>query len=175
MNSDFKEFQSAAFRFMRAIGWEKQSKLHILVIDDSQSQVLVLQKLLARYSEDGYQIDHAIDGRTALALLPEFRYDAYLVDWIMPLCRGDAFIKTAYARGFTGPFIVWSGTPFTERELSALCDGIPVGFLPKTANIATADSIIRAAVAEYRKHHLNGIVIPTGDDNMQTKVIHRTV
>lgn len=172
MTQELKDFQSAACGLMRAIGWENPSHLHVLVIDDSQDQVLLLKKLLERRFDNAYQIDHAIDVRTALSLLPKFLYDAYLVDWLMPSCTGDVFIKTAYANGFTGPFIVWSGTPFTELELSKLCGGIPVGLIPKTADVATVDSVIRASVAEYRKHHLSGIVVSTGE---QTKVIQKTI
>jgi len=63
----------------------------ILLIDDEPSIVRGLTRLLHR---DGYTVETADNGRRALALLQERRYDVIVCDLQMPDLDGPAF----YAR-----------------------------------------------------------------------------
>ena len=60
----------------------------ILVIDDEPSMVRALTGLLRR---DGYRVDTASNGRSALVQLQERLYDVILCDLHMPDLDGPAF------------------------------------------------------------------------------------
>jgi CheY-like chemotaxis protein len=53
----------------------------ILVVDDSETNVLLLQRLL---EEEGYKIDYAYSGKAAIELIKKKTFDLILLDIMMP-------------------------------------------------------------------------------------------
>jgi DNA-binding response OmpR family regulator len=53
----------------------------ILIVDDSETNVFLLQKLL---EEEGFQIEYAYTGKEALKLLDKKKFDMILLDIMMP-------------------------------------------------------------------------------------------
>ena len=53
----------------------------ILVVDDSETNVLLLQRLL---EEEGYKIEYAYTGKEALKLIKKKNFDLILLDIMMP-------------------------------------------------------------------------------------------
>ncbi|PTY04294.1 hypothetical protein DB347_20590 [Opitutaceae bacterium EW11] len=58
-----------------------QSRGRVLVIEDEDYNRMVLGNLLG---EAGYSVDWAADGKTALSLASQGRYDLVLTDWMLP-------------------------------------------------------------------------------------------
>ncbi len=57
----------------------------ILVVDDSSSNVLLLQSFL---EEEGYEIEIASSGKEAISLVASFKPDIILLDLMMPGLSG---------------------------------------------------------------------------------------
>ena len=68
------------------------SGIRILVLDDNASFTALLAMLLG---EQGYQVDMALEGESALLMLAARPYDVLLVDLNLPDMQGDAFIEIA--------------------------------------------------------------------------------
>ncbi|MHB9108958.1 MAG: response regulator [Armatimonadota bacterium] len=68
------------------------SATRILVLDDNASFTALLAMLLG---EQGYQVDMALDGESALQMIAAKHYDVLLVDLNLPDIQGDAFIEIA--------------------------------------------------------------------------------
>jgi CheY-like chemotaxis protein len=64
--------------------------VRILVLDDNASFTALMAMLLG---EQGYQVDMALEGETALQLMTNKPYDILLVDLNLPDMQGDAFIE----------------------------------------------------------------------------------
>jgi DNA-binding response OmpR family regulator len=63
----------------------------ILVVDDSETNVLLLQKLL---EEEGYESDYAYSGEAALKLLKNKSFSLILLDIMMPGLDGFDILQT---------------------------------------------------------------------------------
>jgi two-component system NtrC family sensor kinase len=59
---------------------------HVLVVDDEDS---ILQMIRAALTMNGYKVDVAHDGETALRRLGQYHYDLALCDWKMPGLNGQ--------------------------------------------------------------------------------------
>jgi len=68
------------------------STIRILVLDDNASFTALLAMLLG---EQGYQVDMALEGESALQMIAAKHYDVLLVDLNLPDMQGDAFIEIA--------------------------------------------------------------------------------
>lgn len=69
----------------------------VLVIDDVGFNRIVLIRIL---SKEGYLVDEADSGASALKLLSRKRYDLVICDLIMPELDGMQLIQEAYSRTF---------------------------------------------------------------------------
>jgi two-component system NtrC family sensor kinase len=58
----------------------------VLVIDDEDA---ILQMIRAALTMNGYKVDVALDGETALKRLKQYHYDLALCDWKMPGLNGE--------------------------------------------------------------------------------------
>lgn len=91
----------------------------ILVVDNEPMVARTLAMLLRR---EGYEVDTADNGTTALAKLQERAYDLILCDWVMPVLDGLGLyreVKRQYPR-LAARFIVLTGfweDPETRRLL----------------------------------------------------------
>ena len=63
----------------------KAKDVHVLVVDDSEINLLFLVSLLEQL---GCQVDSAVDGQEALVLFQQNRYDFALIDINMPVMNG---------------------------------------------------------------------------------------
>lgn len=76
----------------------------ILVIDDEPMVRSAVGRVL---SDDGYTVAYASDGAAALALLADRRFDAVLLDLMMPGMNGRQFLQTLRGElGSTVPVVV---------------------------------------------------------------------
>ena len=89
----------------------------ILVVDDDSS----LRQSVARVLEDeGYTVDHATDGLSALALVAERRPDLVLLDVLMPKMNGRRVLETLRRDPATAeiPILIMSAVSGIETNRS---------------------------------------------------------
>ena len=104
---------------------ESEKKLKVLIIDDSNSQRLLLQTFLKNFD-----LIEAESGLEGLKRLYEETFDLIICDFEMPEMSGLDFAKELVKQGIDSgvPFIMCSGNPPEEKSLAELQDIIPNSF-----------------------------------------------
>lgn len=72
---------------------EQQFRASVLVVDDDEAIRVLLVRVLQRA---GFRVTPAIDGLGAIEMLSQNRYDAVVLDLMMP--RGNGFDVIAYVK-----------------------------------------------------------------------------
>lgn len=106
----------------------------ILVVDDEFSVAEVLQSVLA---DSGHEVITAINGKQALERLGERRPDLVLLDFMMPIMDGPAFLRAmrqdpAYR---DIPAVIMSSLP--KRVVAQAAAGLFNAILRKPFRLAT--------------------------------------
>lgn len=97
-----------------------KSKIHILVVDDERGLCAGIQEALMR---EGYQVDAAHDGRTALKWVSERLYNLVLTDMKMPECSGMDLLREARIRSRDTQIIVMTAYGTVESAVEAMKEG----------------------------------------------------
>lgn len=101
------------------------TRLHVLVVDDSEDYVEAVCRLLATYRCVG-MVDHALSGAEALARMSVYRPDLMLVDVAMPEVNGFEFTRIVKAMPHPARVIIVTlhDTPtYREAAKQAGADG----------------------------------------------------
>lgn len=61
----------------------------ILLVEDDPEQANLFSAVLAM---DGYEVETVFDAETAIVRLREGKFDLVLIDWDLPVIKGDALI-----------------------------------------------------------------------------------
>ncbi len=113
---------------------DNEKKLNILIIDDSQSQRLLLQTFLKAFN-----VTEAESGVNALKILNNETFDLIICDFEMPEMSGLDFAKEMknHGGGNKGvPFIMCSANPPAEGSLLKLQEIISNSFWVEKSNKA---------------------------------------
>ncbi|HSY04732.1 MAG TPA: response regulator transcription factor [Steroidobacteraceae bacterium] len=94
--------------------------MHILLIEDDLESARLLVKGL---SESGYHVDHAADGRDALARATAGQFDLIVSDRMLPHLDGLAIIELLRARGVGTPVLVLSALGAVDDRVRGLKAG----------------------------------------------------
>ncbi|HJX14608.1 MAG TPA: response regulator, partial [Candidatus Deferrimicrobiaceae bacterium] len=89
----------------------------ILVVDDEESMRDVLRRLL---SAEGYSVSLAENGKVALALLEQERFDFLLCDIRMPGMGGLELLREITSRKIPGTAIMMSAFGTVETAVEAM-------------------------------------------------------
>lgn len=76
----------------------------ILLVDDSRTMRLLVQRALRQAGYRGLSVEEAENGAEGLEKLRQGRHRLVLSDWNMPVMSGIAFLKEARAGKCTVPF-----------------------------------------------------------------------
>ena len=116
----------------------------ILIADDSQAQLALICRVLAR---EGYQCVPVSDGRAALDACVAQRIDVVLVDVEMPVCGGLAVCRQLKSAADTRllPVLVMTGSVDQRAHLDAIEAGAD-DFLPKPLAIPELRARVRSAM-----------------------------
>ena len=101
--------------------------MHLLLIEDDPE---VSSYLLKGLREEGFAVDHVVDGRDGLYVAMSDEYDCIIVDRMLPGLDGLAVIRSLRASGKTMPVIILSAL----GEVDDRVDGLEAGaddYLPK--------------------------------------------
>jgi two-component system OmpR family response regulator len=92
----------------------------ILLIEDDREAAEYIRKGL---SEHGYAVDHAADGRDGLYLATTTRYDALIVDRMLPGLDGLAVLTALRAGGGRTPTLILSALGAVDERVKGLRAG----------------------------------------------------
>ncbi|BCR06740.1 DNA-binding response regulator [Desulfuromonas versatilis] len=91
----------------------------LLVEDDHQ----IAEFILKGFREAGYAVDHAQDGEEGLHLMQMVRYDAAVVDIMLPRLDGISLLQLLRNRGQQLPILILSAKQTADERVDALQRG----------------------------------------------------
>ena len=91
--------------------------MKILLVEDEKDLNQIIAKCLKK---DGYSVDRAFCGKEALELLDVAKYDAIVLDAMMPVMNGFEFLKAARARGLGTPVLFLTARDAKEDIVAGL-------------------------------------------------------
>ncbi len=94
--------------------------MKLLVIEDDREAASYLQKAL---TESGYGVDHAADGREGLFLATSGKYDAMVVDRMLPGMDGLSLIAALRAAEIVVPVLILSALGAVDDRVKGLRAG----------------------------------------------------
>jgi len=123
---------------------EKETK--VLFVDDEES---ILDIATEYFSEKGYQVITANNGRQAVDILHKEKIDCCFTDINMPEMNGLEFAEEMRTIDNTIPIIVMTGYPSLENTIKTLQNGV-VDFLIKPINLNQMEVCLRRVLKERR-------------------------
>ena len=94
--------------------------MKILLVEDSKQLNKALTAILKRNS---FVVDSAFDGEEALFFIQEYKYDAIILDVMIPEVSGIEVLKKARASGVKTPIIMLTAKSTTEDKIIGLDAG----------------------------------------------------
>lgn len=114
--------------------------MRILIVEDSETLLDALSRSL---KQEGYACDLASDGVSALQYLDSYRYDAVILDLMMPRLDGYGVLKRLGQRDGSSPVLVLSARDQVDDRVKALDAGAD-DFLTKPFELAELLARLRA-------------------------------
>ena len=116
-------------------------KIRVFIVDD---HTMIRQGLVSMIAgeEDLELVGEAVDGREALAQIPQVKPDVVLMDLLMPEVDGSSVIEALHARLPTTRFVVLTSQVNPEAVRRAI-DAGATGYLLKTASAQELVTVIR--------------------------------
>ena len=119
-----------------------QTRPRILVVDDDPDLLLLLHSSLEL---DGFECVEVADGASAIEQIAGERFDAVLLDLMMPGVDGWAVLRSASRRAEAPPFVVVSAKSGQEDRARAYRLGA-AAYLTKPFDPAELTSTLRSAI-----------------------------
>jgi len=119
--------------------------MRVLVVEDDSQVAAYLVKGL---KEQGYNVDHAADGKNGLFLASSEEYDAMIIDRMLPELDGLAIVQSVRAAGKSTPMLILSALGDVDARVEGLRAGgddyltKPFAFIELLARL---DALLRRA------------------------------
>ncbi|MCD6308208.1 MAG: sigma-54-dependent Fis family transcriptional regulator [Candidatus Latescibacteria bacterium] len=136
----------------------KNKKHGILVVDNDAAVLWVLQKA---FSDDGYDVDTALDGRAALNRLDETPYPLVVMDIMMPVMDGLAALKRIREMPNPPEVIMITAHSSMENTIEAMKLGA-FDYIVKPFDIDDVLSLARRAIDNYMNRQEPGKPVNRG-------------
>ncbi len=117
--------------------------MRVLIVDDEPDILLMLRVNL---EADGYDTALAADGETAVQRMSEERFDAVLLDVMMPVLDGWGVLRHFQTRSGAPPIIVVSAKS-SDRDVARALDLGAADYVSKPFNIMDLGPLIEKVVA----------------------------
>jgi DNA-binding response OmpR family regulator len=114
--------------------------MRILIIEDEFDLAEVLRDGL---TEDGHQVDVALDGKTGERMVIDEEYDLIIVDWMLPGQDGLTLVRRMRERGDSRPVLMLTAMADVTSRVSGL-DGGADDYLTKPFAFAELYARVRA-------------------------------
>lgn len=95
---------------------------HILLLlaeDDPK----IAELLISLLKKDGFQVDHAQDGKEAILYSELNKYDAVILDWMMPVITGLEVCQKLRFKGYTGGILILTAKDSLDDKVFGLDSG----------------------------------------------------
>ena len=150
-------------------------RVAVLVVEDEEAQRSVLSELL---EAEGYAVQVAAGGVAALERLAQGRYEAVLLDVVLPDLSGLEVLQRYRAEGGTAPVIAISGLTGAEDAMRALRMGA-TDYLTKPFEPRELTDVLRRALGKERAPQVASGEAPRSSadgagDDPPTRLISRT-
>lgn len=109
-------------------------------MEDSRKLASFLKRAL---EEDGHSVDNANDGTLALRQAEAVRYDALIVDWMLPGLDGLSLVRELRARGTQVPVLMLTARNEVKERIAGLDAGAD-DFLGKPFDLGELLARVRA-------------------------------
>ena len=123
----------------------------VLLVEDEQD----LEQVKDWLQDDNYIVEIAQDGEEALDMLAVYKYDAIILDWMLPRIDGVELLKSFRSHGGTTPIIMLTARETLEDKEVGLYSGAD-DYLTKPFQLkelsARLKALIRRATVTFSKH-----------------------
>ena len=143
--------------------------MHILLVEDD---VELAGSLRGRFHEQGYQVDHCLDGEAGLASACGTEYQVIVLDRMLPRLDGLNFVRRLRERKVMTPVIYLT----TMSGIDDRVQGLEAGgddYLVKP--FAFAELLARVRVLSRRPGHANEAAIRLAAGSIDLDLLKRTV
>jgi len=124
---------------------------HLLVIDDSKRDTLLLERILRQAEDANFTVTHLESAKAGLEELHAQAYDLVLLDYYLPDMDGLAFLEEKQKRGLSTPVIMLTAFDQERLPVAALQAGALDYFRKDQVNSGLLGKAIRQAI---EKAHL---------------------
>lgn len=131
--------------------------MHLLIVDDEPKVVALLKRALER---DGHTLEVATTGRDALLATREAKYDALILDVMIPAPDGLEVCRTLRKDGDWTPVLLLTGRGAIEDRVTGLDAGAD-DYLPKPFSLTELSARLRAITR--RAEQAEAEVLQVGD------------
>lgn len=128
----------------------KQPALDILVIDDNQSDYILIRGLLATIKGQKFNVDWASSFEDGLAEIKRKQHDLYLIDYILDRRDGLELLRRAAEIDCQGPFIFLTGETDRRVDLQAMEAGAADYLVKHRLDASLLERSIRYAIQHKR-------------------------
>ncbi len=120
----------------------------ILVVDDYSTMIRIIRNLLKQLGFEN--VDDAMDGKSALAMMREKSYGLVISDWNMEPMTGFELLKEVRSdeRLRSTPFIMVTAESKTENVIAAKKAGVN-NYIVKPFNAPTLKAKIAAVIGDF--------------------------
>jgi DNA-binding NtrC family response regulator len=129
---------------------------HLLVIDDSKRDTLLLERILQQAEDANFTVTHLESAKAGLEELNAQAYDLVLLDYYLPDMDGLAFLEEKQKRGLSTPVIMLTAFDQERLPVAALQAGALDYFRKDQVNSGLLGKAIRQAI---EKAHLQANAI----------------
>jgi DNA-binding response OmpR family regulator len=140
----------------------------ILLIEDDRDLSTILSDLL---EEEGYRVEAAYDGASALDLLHASEYDVLILDWNLPKTSGVTLLKEIRHRGNLTPVLLLT----SRGDLKDKTEGLDAGaddYLTKPFESEELTARLRALLRRHSQQATNILSVgPFSLDTQKYKVM----
>ena len=123
---------------------------HLLVIDDSKRDTLLLERILRQAEDATFTITHVETAQAGLQELSTHSYDLVLLDYYLPDMDGLAFLEEKQRRGLPTPVIMLTAFGQERLPVAALQAGALDYFRKDQVNSSLLGKAIRQAIEKAR-------------------------
>jgi PAS domain S-box-containing protein len=124
--------------------------IRLLIVDDDEDDFYLTRELLEEIELSSFEIEWEPNYRRALEKMVNFRYDVFLVDYLLGEKNGVDLIREAISNGCDAPIIILTGKGHQEIDLLAMEMGAADYLVKGQLNPQILERSIRYAINNFR-------------------------
>ncbi len=127
-----------------------EKPIRVLMIDDDESDFVLVNELLTSLEQPRYEVKWARNFAHAVPEIRGGRHDIYLVDYRLEGRSGLDLLRQYLDNGRKGPVIIFTGHGSRETDIEAIESGASAFLLKGKVNAEELDRVIRYSISGYQ-------------------------